>query len=170
MKVEKQLTQWMGMDEDTWQRHANPQSVFSRTLVLPLMLTAIWSRKWLGWKAVFPFCVAMLWNWFNPRLFGKPKNTDNWASKAVFGERVWLKRDEEPIPVRNHGLPEFLNAVNSMGLILAIAGAFRRKGWVTSTGAVMNYLAKFWFLDRMVWLFDEQLEQHPEYKKWIYVR
>ena len=168
MNVEKKLTQWMGMDEATWQKHANPKSVFSRMLVLPLMLSSIWSRKWLGWKAVFPFAIAMLWNWFNPRLFDKPKSTDNWASKAVFGERVWLKKDEEPIPKRHIGLPEFLNAVNTVGLFMAIIGAFRRQGWVTSTGAAMNYLAKFWFLDRMVWLFNEQQQTHKKYNKWIY--
>jgi hypothetical protein len=168
MNVEKQLTQWMGMDEETWQKHANPQSVFSRILVLPLMLSSIWSRKWLGWKAVFPFALTMLWNWFNPRLFDKPKSTDNWAPKAVFGESVWLKKDEEPIPERHKGLPEFLNAVNTVGLFMAIIGAFRRQGWVTSTGAAMNYLAKFWFLDRMVWLFNEQQQTHKKYNKWIY--
>lgn len=168
MNIGKQLSQWMQMDEETWQRHANPLSVFSRMLVLPLILFAIWSRKWIGWKAIFPFGLAMLWNWYNPRLFDKPKSTDNWASKAVFGERVWLKKDEEAIPDRHRGLPEFLNAVNAAGFFISIVGAFQRKIWVSSTGAAMNYLAKFWFLDRMVWLFNEQQEKHKKYRKWIY--
>jgi hypothetical protein len=29
------------------------------------------------------------------------------------------------------------------------------------------FLCKLWFIDRMVWLFDEMKEQVPDYAKWL---
>jgi len=32
----------------------------------------------------------------------------------------------------------------------------------------MVYCGKLWFLDRMVWLYEEMKELHPPYRRWLY--
>ena len=62
----------MGMNDETWERHANPLSVYSRFSCLPLIVAAIWSRVWLGWWALAPLALAIGWTFINPRLFPAP--------------------------------------------------------------------------------------------------
>jgi len=42
--------------------------------------------------------LSILWMFFNPVVLSKPKSTKNGASKCVLGERVYLNRDEVPLP------------------------------------------------------------------------
>ena len=35
-------------------------------------------------------------------------------------------------------------------------------------GVVIVYFSKLWFLDRMVWLYEEMKDKEPEYKRWLY--
>jgi hypothetical protein len=152
------------MDDETWTHHANPWSVWSRTTVLPALILAGWSRVWIGWWALLPGALALLWTWLNPRLFGKPASLDNWASKAVLGERIWVKRDEEPVPERHRLAPNVLNAVSAVGTLLVIWGVVRLAVWPTLLGAVLVYAGKLWFLDRMVWLHEDVKNAAPEYR------
>ncbi len=93
------FTKLMSMDETTWERHASPFSVWTRVLTgLPVLLIAVWSIKLIGWWSLITMIIALLWIWLNPRLFSPPRNTNNWASKVTFGERVWLNRSFLPIP------------------------------------------------------------------------
>jgi hypothetical protein len=62
----------MAMNDETWERRANPLSVYSRFLCLPLIVAAIWSRVWLGWWAVVPLALAIGWTFLNRRLFSAP--------------------------------------------------------------------------------------------------
>ena len=101
MDIGKTSEQIMGMDDEVWERHANPYSGWSRVPVLSLLALAIWSRVWLGWWALVPIILIFVWIWFNPRLFPAPKSTDNWMSKGVLGERVWLNRKNVPIPTHH---------------------------------------------------------------------
>jgi hypothetical protein len=34
-------------------------------------------------------------------------------------------------------------------------------------GGVMTLLCKLWFIDRMVWLFDDMSREVPEYRAWL---
>ena len=34
-------------------------------------------------------------------------------------------------------------------------------------GAVTAFFAKMWFIDRMVWLFDDMAREHPAYADWL---
>ena len=92
----------MSMDEATWERHANPWSVWTRVVSgLQLRLTAIWSARPLGyWSGLYIFAVGV-WVWLNPRLFSVPSKTGNWGSKFTFGERMWLNISELSIPGRH---------------------------------------------------------------------
>lgn len=167
MNVEQKIANVFQMNEYTWERHANPGSVWSRNTVLPMLILAAWSRVWLGWWALIPFVIALLWNWYNPRIFPKPKSTDNWASQAVFGERVWLNRDNIPVPKQHHYLPNILTAIATFGTVLIILGVINFAIWPTVCGLCLVYLGKLWFLDRMVWLYQD-MKDNPQYRKWLY--
>jgi hypothetical protein len=154
------------MDDNTWERHANPWSVWSRTTVLPVLILAAWSRVWIGWWALAPGVIALLWTWLNPRLFGKPPSLDSWASKCVLGERIWVNRDEVPVPEHHRLAPTVLNVVSGTGMLFVIWGAVQLSIWPTLFGATLVYAGKLWFLDRMVWLYEDMKDATPEYKAW----
>lgn len=155
MTVGNYIAAVFGMDDDAWERHANPWSVWSRTTFLPVLILAAWSRIWLGWGALVPGAIALLWMWMNPRLFGRPDSLDNWASKSVFGERIWINRGEEPVPDRHRLVPHVLNTISAIGMIGVVWGVVRLAVWPTLLGAVLVYAGKLWFLDRMVWLYED---------------
>jgi len=150
------------MDDDTWARHAHPWSVWSRTTVLPALILAAWSRVWIGWGALVPGAAALLWTWGNPRLFGRPASLESWASKAVLGERIWINRDDRSVPERHRVVPHVLNAVSGTGMLVVVWGVVRLAVGPTLLGATLVYAGKLWFLDRMVWLYEDVTDEHGE--------
>ncbi len=155
MTLSKRIASLFQLDDDTWARHANPWSVWSRTTVLPLLILAAWSRVWIGWWALGPGAVALLWTWLNPRLFGRPESFDTWASKSVLGERLWMNRDEDPVPEHHRVVPNILNGVNGIGSLFVGWGVVQLSIWPTVFGAALVYAGKLWYLDRMVWLYED---------------
>lgn len=162
MTVGKKIAAFFQMDEDTWKRHANPWSVWSRATVLPALILAAWSRVWIGWWALVPGVLALLWMWANPRVFGRPDSLDNWASKAVLGERVWIHRDEKSVPKHHRRVPHLLNTMNGVATLFTIWGVVTLQGWPMLFGVVLMYVAKFWYLDRMVWLYEDVQAARPD--------
>lgn len=158
----------MGMTDEIWERHANPWSVWSRVIVLPLLTVSIWSRVWIGWWAVLPVAALMIWTWINPRIFRKPKSTDNWSSKAVLGERVWLKRSTVPIPEHHDQASRILSYVPMVGLVPYVHGLIIQSPGGTTVGLVLIVIGKLWFLDRMVWLYGDMKDEQPQYSEWLY--
>ena len=53
-------------------------------------------------------------------------------------------------------------------MVLCIYGVVRLQVWPTIFGIALAYVAKSWFLDRMVWLYEDMKEVRPEYGKWLY--
>ena len=45
MTLEEKIARSFSMSEETWQRHANPWSVWTRFTALPLIILAAWSRS-----------------------------------------------------------------------------------------------------------------------------
>src|SRR3982750_4469308 len=117
MSLERSILKAFAMDQATWERHANPWSVWTRVATLPFWVLAIWSRTVLGWWALLPIGVLAFWTWFNPRLFPRPHSTDNWASKGVMGERVWVNRGKVEIPKHHRRMPYILATVGTVGAI-----------------------------------------------------
>src|SRR5690606_28585339 len=98
MSLEKNISKIFGIKNDEWLQHANPLSVWTRFVTLPFLSLALWSRVWLGWYSLIPIFLIILWVFINPRAFKKPRSTNNWASKAVLGERVLANKDKVEIP------------------------------------------------------------------------
>ncbi len=156
----------MSMDDTTWMRHANPLSVWTRFSCLPLIILAIWSRVWLSWWALVPLALALLWTWANPRVFPPPARTDSWASLGTFGERVFLNRKAVPIPAHHERWAFVLMGLSMLGLIPMVWGLWVLDVPLTLLGLVTVVLPKVWFVDRMVWLYQDMQDAHPDYTGW----
>lgn len=156
-----------GMDERTWERHANPWSVWTRVATLPLLLLAIWSHVWLGAYVIIPIILVAAWLWLNPRLFSPPTRRDRWSAKATFGERVWLNRKEMPIPRHHARMAQILTISAAAGFVPALAGAYLNDHLLTLSGGLVAWFSKMWFCDRMVWLYDDMKDIHPPYAAWL---
>lgn len=169
MTLERKIAAAFKMSDEAWLRHANPWSGWTRfTTVLPLLILAIWSRIWVGGWSVFPIVGAVLWMWLNPHVFPKPNSTNRWISKGVLGERVWLNRDQIPVPQHHQRVPNLLNAIAAIGGILVIWGLVVLSIWEVVFGYTLVTLGKLWYLDRMVWLYEEMKDVNPEYRSWLY--
>jgi hypothetical protein len=166
--IERKIAAVFSMSEETWARHANPWSVWTRFTALPTLILAVWSRTWIGWWSIAAIACALLWTWMNPRLFAVPCSTNNWASKGVMGERVWLNRDLVPVPAHHRRMPNILSAVSATGLPFIVWGVSMFEIWPTLFGTALVYLGKLWFIDRMAWLYEDMKQATPEYSRWLY--
>lgn len=156
------------LSDAVWKRHANRWSVITRYSAFPLIIASVWSRVWLGWWCLVPLTITVAWIWLNPRLFPVPASTNNWASKAVLGERVWLNRKTISIPAHHARAAIVLNVVNSLGVIVLCYGLYASDPWCTALGFSITFFGKTWFLDRMVWLFEDMIHTSAEYRDWLY--
>lgn len=167
MNIEKGISKVFGLDDETWLRHANPKSVWTRFIILPFFVLAIWSRTWISWYALIPITVLVIWTAINPKFFKKPATTKSWSSKCVLGEKVWTNRKEIEVPNEHKTMINILTLIQLTGLVTLVFGLYYFNFWQTITGTVLIYLGKMWFLDRMVWLFED-MKEHPEYNHLLY--
>ncbi|MEN8193651.1 MAG: DUF6653 family protein [Bacteroidota bacterium] len=168
MTLEKKVAKAFNLTDENWMKHANPWSVWTRYSVLPVIVLAFWSRAWISWWCLIPGIISILWMFFNPVVFKAPHSTKNWASKSVLGERVYSNRDKVDIP-ENHkiALHKILNSISSVGMILSIWAIVTYSVWGAILGVALTYLGKSWYLDRMVWLYED-MKEYAEYNKWLY--
>ncbi len=158
----------MVLSDETWRRRANPWSVWTRYAAFPMLVAAVWSRMWLGWWAIVPVAIVVTWLIWNPRAFPPPASTNSWASKAVLGERIWVGLKNDEVPTHQRVAPRvaiFFSAVGSLALLWALI-VFDAP--VTILAMLLVIAAKTWFVDRMVWLFDDMKDTRPEYRSWLY--
>lgn len=148
----------MGMNGPTWARHANPWSVYTRFTMLPLLALAIWSRVWVGGWAWVGLLAVMVWIWVNPRAFPSPASLDNWASRGVLGERVFLKRPDEVAAHHRHWAA-LLSAASLPGALAMAVGLWRLDAVWTVFGTILMMVPKIWFVDRMNWVYADWLRQ-----------
>lgn len=169
MTFERKLARLFNLTDENWMKHSNPLSVWSRFTVLPVIVFSFWSRLWIGWWCLLPVAASILWLFLNPVLFNKPKSTRNWASKSVLGERVYLNRDTIKIPaIHKTPLLMILNGIAALGLFLTIWSTVYYSVAGTVIGIVITIIGKTWFLDRMVWLYEDMKDYNKTYKSWDY--
>jgi hypothetical protein len=103
----------------------------------------------------------------NPLLFPKPRSTRNWASKGVFGERIWSDRDKLQIPPQfGSWIPNVTGAFQAVGLAVLVYGLVELDLLAVVTGMLITQVAKAWFLDRMVLLYEDTKTRSPEFAEW----
>jgi len=168
MDILNKVTKVFGLNDETWMQHSNPWSVWTRMVILPFIALAVWSHVWIGWYSALVVGLLIFWTWINPRFFNKPKSTKYWSSKAVFGERVWLNKKEHPIPKHHLRAILILNVITGSGLPFLIAGLYYLNIWSVILGLVLVVLGKMWFLDRMVWVYEDMKGKSEEYSSWEY--
>lgn len=83
------------MSNESWRRHASPWSVYTRFAAIPVMIVAIWGRLWLGVWALVPVAALVVWLVLNPFVFPAVRTPRSWASKGIYGERLWLSNRSE---------------------------------------------------------------------------
>lgn len=157
----------MSMDDETWKRHSNPWSVYTRFSILPLISIAFWSREWIGYYSIIPILLSFIWVWLNPRLFSAPAKTNNWASMGTFGERIYLARDQLNIAEHHLKSARVLQLLSGLGLPIFIYALFSLNIWALVLGNIWIMVFKAWFVDRMVWLYQDMKETNPEYLSWL---
>ena len=136
---------------------------------LGLLALAIWSRAWLGWYSVIPIALALTWMMINPLFFPVPRSTRNWASKGVFGERVFAERNTVELPPQFLSpVPNVANALSAVGLVLLAYGLIVFDLPTTIAGILVTSVGKAWYIDRMVLLFEDVKHRNAEYAKWEY--
>ncbi len=167
MDLFKASERLMGMKEADWAHHASPWSVYTRFTILPLLVLTVWLRESLGWWIVVPLACIVVWIWANPRVFAKPEHTDNWASKGTFGERIFLNRHAVPVPAHHQTWGIRLSIIAGAGLIPLIWGVVVYDVGLTLLGLTLSMGAKIWFIDRMVWLFEDMKTADPTYESWL---
>lgn len=91
----------------------------------------------------------------NPTLFKKPTSFDNWGSKSVLGERYWSERKKSPVPKHHYTIIFILTILQTIGGILLMIGLWKLEINLTIIGTITVYLSKMWFLDRMVWIYED---------------
>ena len=168
MTLEKKLAQLFGMDEKARSRHTNPWSVLTRISAVPLLGLSIYSRVWLDWWSLAPILTTILWIWLNPRVFRKPKSTNNWASKVVLGEWVRMNRKEVSIPKHHIVWPNIITFFGIISMFLFVYGLIVLHVWFIIFGGILVMLTKLWYADRVVWLYEDMKDATPEYKSWLY--
>jgi hypothetical protein len=168
--TDTKLARLFGLKGEAWMRHANPISVWTRFAVLPLLAVSIWSRDWIGWWSLVPIALSLVFMVVNPLLFPKPRSTRNWASKGVFGERIWADRTTVELPdqFRKSQVPNVTYGFQVVGMAVLVYGLVELDLLATVAGLVIVQCAKAWFIDRMVLLFEDMKTRNPEYASWEY--
>jgi hypothetical protein len=166
--MEQRVARVFGLQGDKWMRHANALSVWTRFSVLSIIALAIWSRAWIGWWSLIPVALALVWMMVNPLVFPVPSSTRNWASRGVFGERIWAERNTVDIPVQFRSpIPNIANALGGAGLILLTYGLVRFDVATTIAAILAVSIGKLWYIDRMALLYAA-MRDHAEYAAWEY--
>lgn len=160
----------MGESETDWFRHANPWSVWTRMATFPLTALALYSWVWLGIYAIVPLIFVGIWTWLNPRIFPKPASTKTWASKVVFGEKLYLDHTRYNLDIAHHHViaANITTAIAGIGALVLLIGVVFAHPYMTILGTVISFLGKLWFVDRMAWLFDDIAREDERFATWLY--
>lgn len=167
--AQSKLARIFGLKGYAWMRHANPLSVWTRFMVLPLLAVAIWSRDWIGWWSLVPVGLAVAWMMINPSVFPAPRSTTNWASRGVFGERVWAEGDRATFPDQFRSrIPAVAQCYQVIGMFPLVYGLVVLDAVAAASGVAIVQGGKLWYIDRMVLLFEHVKSRSPEYASWEY--
>ncbi len=132
------------MKEQTWERHSNPWSVWTRVLTNPLVYIPVWNRSWR--QAV----LVGAWFLLNPRLFPPPHNNSSWATRSVLGEQIWTSKPRADLPMA-------LNMFSALLFLVALYSAYARQLRRLLSFGGLALVFKLWFLERMVTYYDAYL-------------
>ncbi|QCC46199.1 DUF6653 family protein [Halobellus limi] len=129
-----------------WSRHSNPKSGWTRVPTGPVVVYALYHRKWRLLTA------ALVWTVLNPVLFDPPETDDAWMTRAVLAEQWWIR--EEGRATVGLGYPNVCNAVGALGFCYALYAAYRQRPVGATVGTVASLGLKLWWLRVLVRRYD----------------
>ncbi|WP_435146166.1 DUF6653 family protein [Halobaculum sp. P14] len=136
------------LEETFWQRHANPKSGWSRVLVLPVLLYAVYRQRWRLAVAAVAFTLL------NPFLFSPPETDDAWMTRVVLAERWWTA--ESDAGLFDASYPNVLNLLNVPASGYALVAAARRRPIRAAAAGAASMLLKFWYVAELVRRYDAE--------------
>jgi len=139
--------------ENMWKRHANPWSVWTRFAAIPAFILAVWSRAWIGAWSLVPIALVVIWLYLNVLVFPPIDTPSSWASKGIYGEKLWLSKRAE-LPRHYDIVQKWLIALGVLGMILIGIGLTLLHFWLCLLGAVVLILAQLWRIDRFSTLYE----------------
>ena len=130
-----------------WERHANPKSGWSRTLLGPLLLLGIYRRDP---RLIALAVVAAV---VNPVAFPRPEgDPDDWMTRAVRAERWWLAEERGTFGL---GWPNLLNTLNLPAFAYALYAAYARQPRRAAVALGVSMLLKFGWIEAIARRYDE---------------
>ena len=102
-----------------------------------------------------------------PSRLRPPQDLNNWGSKVTLGERVWLNRVQVPIPAQHAKMAWITSVLIFPGIAILAYGLYALSIWPTVLGTALVILAKVWFCDRMVWLYEDMRKENAVYASWV---
>lgn len=137
-----------GFKQTIWERHSNPKSGWSRVLVLPVLLYAVYHRNWGLAIAAVVFTVI------NPMLFSPPEGDDAWMTRVVLAEKWWTEDQQQNVFGRSYS--NILNPLNIPITGYAFVSAYRRKPIHATLGGLASMVLKFWYVGALVRRYDAE--------------
>lgn len=138
-------------EERFWNRHSNPKSGWSRALLLPTLLYAVYHRQWRLGAAAVVFTVV------NPVLFSPPEDDDAWMTRVVLAERWWTRERREGL--FEVAYPNLLNLLNVPVSAYAFVTAARRRPVRSSLAGMASMALKFWYVGALVRRYDDAMNE-----------
>ena len=132
------------LSEQTWERHANPWSGWTRVLSMPALAIGLYLHN------VWILGATIIWLIINPMLFPKPKSVDSWMSKGVLGEQRYYKDGKK----LKKDLSTLLNILNVPTFAAFLYFSWQQEILAMLFAGLLSMTLKFWFIDRMARLTD----------------
>jgi len=155
----KSIQKVFNMTDKVWEKHSNPWSVWTRFASLPFLIIAFWSIHYIGIYSLIPIIISIVWLWLNPRLFSKPVSQSSWASKAVLGEKIWINERDNNLNEKHRYVVNYSSAISFLGFLFLIRSVYVQDITMTILSTVILYVGKMWFLDRMVWVYEDKTQK-----------
>jgi hypothetical protein len=138
--------------DETWRRHANPWSVWTRFAAIPPLILAIWSRTWIGWWCLVPLALVIAWLVINPSAFAPIDKPTRWVERGIYGEHIWVR--DKNIPEEHRRILILLLGLAAIGAALLALGLVTLSVWPTVFGATLVVVTQLWRIDRFATLYD----------------
>ncbi|MEF8806706.1 DUF6653 family protein [Natronomonas sp.] len=137
------------LPDAVWRRHSNPKSGWTRLLAYPVLILAVYTRKWALLGLTLGFVAV------NPVLFREPEEEpDDWMYRGVLAERQWSERGK---PFVGLGFPQVLSLVQIFAFLANLYAAYKRKPLATVATTVATMALKLWFVNELIKRYDPEL-------------
>lgn len=146
---------------------AGALSAYAKLAAPVLATAALWLHVWLGLAVAVAvaFLVAAA-TLVLQRLPVFAREADSWARAVSFGERVWLNRQQIPVPARTSSRITALYLVFWFGTIVALIGGGTASHLLTVSGLLVAYCAQVVCFQNLIQLYERMKGVTPLYRFW----